>query len=159
MIEETAQVLRSDGEYAWVETQRRSSCGSCAAKQGCGTGALSQVLGAKTQQMKVRNPVAAKPGDEVVLGIEEGALIRGSLAVYLLPLVTMLMAGLLGQWLAPQWLLDSETLGMVFAIAGLFGGLLWLRGFNRRAGGDPRYMAEILRINPVVIRFDGNSHP
>lgn len=159
MIEESAHVIRSEGEYAWVETQRRSSCGGCAAKQGCGTGALSKVLGAKVQQMKVRNPVHAQSGDEVVLGIEEQALIKGSLLVYLLPLVFMLLAGLLGQWLAPQWLLDSETVGMIFALAGLFAGFVWLALFSRRAEGDPRYMAEILRVNPMVVRFNPSEHP
>lgn len=157
MIEEVARVIRSEDGFAWVETQRRSSCSSCASKQGCGTGALSKVLGARVQQMKVRNPVDAKSGDEVILGIEEQALIKSSLAVYLMPLVLMLSAGLLGQWLAPQWLLDADTLGMVFALLGLAAGFIWLRLFNRRASGDPRFMAEILRINPVIVRFDGHS--
>ncbi len=145
MIEESAQVLRSEGDYAWVATQRRSSCGSCAAKKGCGTGALSQVLGGRMQEMKVRNPIDAQAGEQVVLGIEEGALIRGSLAVYLLPLLTMLGGGLLGQALAPQWLINQELLTIIMAVLGLVAGLWWLRRFNRSASADPRYMAQILR--------------
>ena len=151
MIEETAHVLRSEGEFAWVETRRRSSCGGCAAKQNCGTGALSQVVGAKVQQMKVRNPIAAQPGDEVVLGIEEGVFLKGSLAVYLVPLLAMIFSGLLGHWLAEQWLLNDDRLGLIFGIGGFIAGLLWLKRYNLRASGDPRFMAEILRLNQTVI--------
>ena len=74
-------MVATEGREAWVETSRRSSCGSCEAKS-CGTGTLSQILGRKTQRMRVDNPVGAKPGDRVVLGISESALIKGSLAVY-----------------------------------------------------------------------------
>ena len=154
MIEERARVIRSEGDYAWVETQRRSSCGSCAAKRGCGTGALSQVFAGRTQQMQVRNPIDAKAGDEVVLGIEEGALIKGSLAVYLIPLLTMMAGGLLGQAVAPQWLLEPEAMSMLLGILGLVVGLWWLRGFNRRASQNPLYMAEILRVHQDDSRVD-----
>lgn len=149
MIEESAHVVESDDEYAWVETERRSSCGSCSAK-GCGTGALSKILGRKTQRMKVLNPIGAKPGDEVTLGIEEQALIKGSLAVYIVPLVAMLGGGLLGKALAPQWGADADALSAMLGIIGLVVGFLWLRFYNRSIAQDKRFMATILRVNPVV---------
>ena len=159
MIEESARVQRCEGEFAWVETQRKSSCGSCGARKGCGTGALSQVFGRRMQSLKVHNPIAAQPGDAVVLGIEEGVLLKGSVAVYLLPLLTLIGGGLLGQALAPQWLLDPEWFSMILAILGLFGGLWWLCRFNRHAADDPRYMATILRIekNDFPIDISGLS--
>ncbi|MCW9089232.1 MAG: SoxR reducing system RseC family protein [Gammaproteobacteria bacterium] len=147
MIEETAHVVAVEGDHAWVESERRSSCGGCAAK-GCGTGALSKVLGAKKQQIKVRNPVAAGVGDSVVLGIEEKVLLQGSLMVYILPLVLMLAGGLLGEVLAPQWGVGSEGAALLFGVPGLLGGFLWLRGYNRRCAADPQFSAVILRITP-----------
>ena len=147
-------MVRTEGEYAWVETQRRSSCGSCAANKGCGTGALSQVFAGRVQQMKVRNSVGAREGEHVVLGIEEGTLIKGSLAVYLLPLLAMMAGGLLGQALAPQWLIDPEWLSMLLGLGGLVISLWWLRRFNHRASADPRYMAEILRREASGIHIE-----
>lgn len=144
MIEESAQVVAVEGDYAWVETQRRSSCGSCEAK-GCGTGALSKVLGARVQRIKVRNPIQAQAGDSVTLGIEEGVLLQGSLMVYIVPLLLMLAGGLLGESLAPQWGAEAETLSLLFGVLGLAGGFLWLRGYQRRVAANPRFTAVILR--------------
>lgn len=144
MIEETARVVAVEGEEAWVETERRSSCGSCSAK-GCGTGALSKVLGAKAQRMKVRNPAGAEVGDAVVLGIEEATLLKGSLMVYILPLLLMLAGGMFGELMAPQWGVQSETMSLLFGAVGLVSGFVWLRVYHRRCANDPRFSAVILR--------------
>lgn len=146
MIEETAHVVETQGEYAWVEAQRRSSCGSCAVK-GCGTGALSKILGKRGQRMKVLNPVDAKAGEEVVLGIREQDLLKGSLAVYIVPLLTMLAGALLGEVLAPQWGSDSEALSLSLGLLGLAGGFFWLYRYNRVLSRDGGMMAVILRSN------------
>jgi sigma-E factor negative regulatory protein RseC len=148
VIEETAHVIQSEGEYAWVETERRSSCGSCSANKGCGTGALSKILGRRTQRLKVLNPVGAKPGDEVILGIREQALLLGSFAVYIVPLLAMLAGGLLGELLAPQWGVASEGPSLLLGLLGLVAGFLWLKRYNRRLARDQRFMASILRVNP-----------
>lgn len=149
MIEETATVVeRSDG-FAWVETQRRSTCSSCSANKGCGTGALSRVLGQRTARMKVLNPIDAQIGDRVVVGMQEAALIRGSLAVYLAPLLSMLLLAIVGQSLAGQLgVTNPEPLTIVFGAIGLVLGGVWLRRFTRRIGSDERYQ-------PVILRRDG----
>lgn len=144
MIEETGVVVELDGDHAWVESERRSSCGSCSAK-GCGTGALSKILGAKKQRMRVQNPINAEVGDAVTLGIEEGALLAGSVMVYIVPLILMLAGGLLGEALAPQWEVSAESASLIFGLLGLVAGFFWLRAFNRRASSNPRYTAVILK--------------
>lgn len=96
--------------------------------------------------MKARNPVNAVAGDEVIIGIDESVLLKGSLYVYIVPLLLMLAGGLFGEVLAPQWGSDGDGLSLLFGLLGLAGGLLWLRRFNRSAADDPRYTAEILRV-------------
>jgi sigma-E factor negative regulatory protein RseC len=161
VIEEQAQVVALEGEEAWVETARRSSCGSCEAR-GCGTGALSQVLGARVQRMRVHNPIQAQPGDSVILGIEEGVLLRGSLMVYILPLLLMLGGGLLGEALAPQWGGELEALSLLFGLLGLVGGFFLLRRYQRRVARDPRFTATILRqaapaARPITMNFSSGK--
>ena len=69
MIEENGVVAATEGESAWVETSRQSACGSCSATKGCGTGSLSRFFAGRAHRVRVRNPVGAKVGDEVVVGI------------------------------------------------------------------------------------------
>jgi sigma-E factor negative regulatory protein RseC len=144
MIEENALVVVTEGEDAWVETSRRSSCGSCEAK-GCGTGALSQVLGRRSQRLRVKNPIAAVAGEQVVLGITESALIKGSLAVYLVPLLALMSGGLFGELMASQLMMQGEGMTIFFALISLALSLLWLRRFNQRVANDTRFNAVILR--------------
>lgn len=158
MIEEAAHLVEIDGDYAWVETERRSSCSSCSAK-GCGTGALSKVFGRRSQRLKVLNPIGAKAGDEVVLGIHEQALLKGSVAVYIMPLLGMLAGALLGEGLAPQWGSDSEALSIVLGLLGLAAGFFWLQRYNRGLSRDPRFIPVILRTasaTPVVQKLSMN---
>lgn len=146
MIEERAQVTAVDPPYALVVTQRTSSCGSCSAK-GCGTGALSQLFAARSQELRVLNPIGARAGEQVLLGLEEGALLRGSLAVYIVPLLAMIAGGAFGEAMAPSLALtqNSEYLSLPAACTGLVAGFLWVRRFGRRMMNDPRFMAVILR--------------
>ncbi|MCW8919331.1 MAG: SoxR reducing system RseC family protein [Gammaproteobacteria bacterium] len=144
MVEESGLVVATEGEMAWVETSRRSSCGSCEAK-GCGTGALSQVLGRRRQRLRVKNPIAAATGDAVVLGLPEAALLQGAVVVYLVPLLALLAGGLLGEIVAPQLALTPEVGSILFALGALACSFLWLRRFNRRAADDDRFNAVILR--------------
>ncbi len=53
MITENAIVVSIDNNQTWIETQRKSVCGQCAANKGCGTSVLSKVIGNKFSKMKV----------------------------------------------------------------------------------------------------------
>lgn len=145
MIEETAHVVAADGEFVWVETRRQSTCGSCAAKQGCGTSALAKVLGNRLARVRAINHGVAQVGDQVVIGIDEQALVRGSLAIYLVPLAGLLLGAVVGALMSTRLLVTGEGLTIGLGIAGLLLGLAWVRGFTRRIHNDSRYQ-------PVVIR-------
>ncbi|MFZ5621302.1 MAG: SoxR reducing system RseC family protein [Pseudomonadota bacterium] len=145
MIEETARVVAAEGEFVWVETQRQSTCGGCAARQGCGTATLAKVLGRRRTRVRALNRDAARVGDRVVVGIDEQALVRGSLAVYAVPLLGLLAGGVLGALLQTRLQLAGEALTLVAGVAGLIAGLLWVKGFTRRIRGDSRYQPVVLR--------------
>ncbi len=138
MIEQTATVVRTEGPLAWVEAERESSCGQCAARKGCGTAVLANVLGRRSARMRALNPVEARPGERVVIGLEEGALLRGALAVYLLPLLTLIGGAMLG---APY----GDGAAVAGGLGGFLLGLAGVRRFSRRIARDPRYQPVILR--------------
>ena len=159
MLEETAQVVRIDGDDVWVETQRQSTCGSCAAEKGCGTATLAKVLGQRRTLVRVLSRLPLEVGDRVVIGIREKALVRGSLAVYAVPILLLLLGGFIGELGAQHFLWDNAELASVLlGISGLVAGLFWLRKFTRKIEYDNNYQPLVLRklvseaMKYVVIR-------
>ncbi len=140
MIEESARVVAVEDGFALLETERKSACQSCAARKGCGTGALAKVVGRRFNRVRALNPIGARVGDCVVVGIAEEALVRGSLVLYLVPLL-----GMLGGAMAAEALLDGEGWTILGAIAGMAGAFLWARRHARRVAFDARYQPVILR--------------
>jgi sigma-E factor negative regulatory protein RseC len=146
MLEETAQVVAVQGSEVWVETERRSSCSACAVNKGCGSAALAKVLGQRRSRVRALSHMPLSVGDRVVIGIREQAVVRGSLAVYAVPVATLLLGAVIGELGARQFLWqNAEIASLVLGIAGLAGGLWWLSGFSRRI----RYSAD---YQPVVLR-------
>ncbi len=146
MLEETAQVVRIKGDEVWVETQRRSSCASCSAEKGCGTATLSKVLGNRRNVVRVLSAIPLGVGDQVVIGIREQALVRGSLAVYAVPILLLLLGGLIGELGAEQFIWqNAEFASVTLGISGLIAGLVWLKRFTRRIQNDPNFQPVVLR--------------
>ena len=146
MLEETAQVIRVEGDTVWVETQRRSTCSGCAAEKGCGTATLSKVLGNRRNVVRVLADMPLRVGDQVVIGIREQALVRGSLAVYAVPILLLLAGALLGELGAQAFLWEgAETASLVLGLAGLIAGIYWLKRFSRQIQDDQNYQPVVLR--------------
>lgn len=159
MIEESAIVTATQGEFARVETQRRSSCGSCEAKSACGTSVLARVFGNRRNVVEVLNPIGAETGDRVVVGLDESALTRVSFLFYIMPLLALFAGGVLGEWLALQLgYISTEPLSIICGLLGLSSGLYWLHRVaysGNRSNG--KYQAVILRRASTVQIIDGIS--
>lgn len=84
-------------------------------------------------------------GDGVVIGIREDLLVRGSLLVYLLPLLGLFAGAMLAEWLA---------LAESFVILAGLGGFLavwWLvRWRSRQSSDDPALQPVVLRAELAV---------
>lgn len=139
MITETVTVMEARDGYAWVSTERKSSCDSCGASKVCGTAVLDSVIGKKLSRLRVRNPVAAEPGQRVEIGIEDAVLIKRSLLVYMLPLLGLFFGAAVGQWLA------GEGAAIAGGALGLAGGFLFARRQQRDKAQQNGYDAVILR--------------
>lgn len=141
MLEEHGMVVKVEDEFAWIQTQRHNACGHCHSKDSCGTASLSQVLGQKVTQVKVFNHLSARVGDSVVVGLEEQALLRGSLVIYFLPLLCLFATA----FFAEAWF-QSEPLTIFFGIVGLVVGLFWVKRITARMEDNIHYQPVILRI-------------
>jgi sigma-E factor negative regulatory protein RseC len=146
MIEEKATVLEVDSGVAWVQTERRTACSSCTANKGCGTGVIAKVVGRRSAVVRAIDPVGVSPGELVIIGIAEDAIVRGSSAVYLVPLLAMFGAGIAGSAVFSRFAAaGSEWPGIVSALAGLAGGLWWLRRYASAVRNDTRFQPVVLR--------------
>ena len=140
MVEESAFVVAVEDGFAWVERERSSSCGSCAASKGCGTATLQKVMGNKRSRVKAINRAQAKVGEQVVVGLEEQALLRGSLFAYIIPLLVMFLGALL-----LEAIFASEGMTILGGVLGLVAGFLILMRLSARVENDERYQAVVLR--------------
>ena len=150
MIEELGVVVAVRGELAEVESQRRSACGACSVNGTCGTSLLDRFFGRKQLILTVRNPIKAEPGDAVVVGVPESALLEASFAAYVVPLLAMIVGGMGGAYLAVLLIPEfQQGLSVLGGGLGIVLGLWWLARFSTRRGLlDERYQPVILRRGP-----------
>ncbi len=147
MIEESATVMRvEDDGYAIVETRQRAACGSCQSAGSCSTSVLSGLFKRRHNELRVLNPIAAKPGERVIIGLQETALLKVSFLAYLLPLGCLLLMAVAAQQLSIHfvWML-GELPTILGGLLGLIIGLFLLRRSAARRAADPNYQAVILR--------------
>jgi sigma-E factor negative regulatory protein RseC len=152
MIEEPATVVALDGGLAWVETSRRGACSGCGQGAGCPTSTLGRLLrpGA-TNRLAVEDGLGVQVGDQVVIGIPDGLLLRASAAAYLLPLVALVAAAGIAQSLqAPELVVAAA------GIAGLGAGLRLTGRLTGRTEARRRYRPVLLRLERpnVYVPFD-----
>jgi len=116
MLETRAIIVQVEGRYALVQANQANGCEQCNGK-GCGAGKLSQLFCSKPRQFQVDNPINASVGDEVIVSVAEGAVLRGIGLVYLLPLLLLVMGAMLGN----IWAEQSEQRDGYAAAGALFG--------------------------------------
>lgn len=144
MIEEQAVVLSTEGEQALLEIQRNQPCGLCGATQGCGISLWSRVFGQRRSTFSSHNQLQAKVGERVVVGVEEGALLKGSLLAYAAPLLLLCVGALLGSNLSDVQS-GKDLYGGLGALLGLGLGLVSVRVYTAVQRGSGRYQPVMLR--------------
>ncbi len=148
MLTETGQIVAVEADGLWVETIQRSTCGSCAARSGCGQHLLSQLTGRNSYlwvSLQGRDAGRYRIGDTITLGVPEAVVANGSLLVYLLPLVTLLIA----TTLAHHWW-QREPLTILAGLAGLLAGGAWVRWRAHRTRHDARLQPVLIDSVPVA---------
>lgn len=141
MIEEQGRVVAVEAGAVWVETLQKSTCSNCSVSAGCGQG-LAEKIGVGRSRGLVRAlcDLHLEVGDAVIIGVRADLLVRGSLLLYLLPLLGLFFAALLAQALGA-----SEPQIIVTGLSGLVLGWFLVRWRSRRTADDPE-------LQPVVVR-------
>jgi sigma-E factor negative regulatory protein RseC len=149
MLTEVGRVVGVESDGLWVETIRRTTCGTCAAQKGCGHGLLNKISDGKRGYIRVlpgeQRIADYSVDDQVLFSIPEEAILRGSFIAYILPLATMLGGALVMSNVFPG---GQDTLAALGAVAGLALGFALVRWHGARHRHDRAFQPVLLSPAP-----------
>jgi sigma-E factor negative regulatory protein RseC len=123
MTEMPGVVTRIEDAHAVVEIgPRTAGCGRCHEPGGCGAPSMGAAAKRK-RHYRLANTIGVRVGDDVVLTMADGALLKISFLAYLLPVALLITGAAIGTTLAPT----SDALALAGAVIGLAFGLVALR--------------------------------
>ena len=151
-LSETGRVVAVEADAVWIEADRSAACGKCAARAGCGQGALSALLQSGKGRVRAISGEALSAaqcavGDEVVIEVPEATLLGGTLLIYGFPLVI----GAIFSMLASPW--GDLWSASAFA-TGLLSGFAILRFIAVRSGGVLPGLSEPRLTSKQVNQFE-----
>ena len=159
MIEERAVILSLDNTLsdsnanttATLEIERKTACGLCGQTRGCGNSIWGKLFAHQSTAFKAQNRINAKVGDSVIVGINEKALLKSAMLLYILPLATMLIGAILAKQFSA-----TDLSAMLGAAAGLVLGLLWVKGHTMSSNYFKLQQPVILRLatDEAVVSFN-----
>lgn len=143
MIEEIATVTWNGQGAARVEAARNSACAQCSSRSSCSQGVLSQWSRGRTVEIDVLNPnnLPVSPGQQVLIGLEEGGVMRASLLLYLVPLLMLVAGALIASALGA-----GEGVQILAAVVMLLAGFGGVRYWTQHSAELSRYQPVLLKI-------------
>jgi sigma-E factor negative regulatory protein RseC len=154
VLRESGRVVAQEANAVWVETVRTSACGRCAARAGCGHGALAGVMaGSGKGMIRVRDGEAlaatdCRIDDTVEIELPESAVLRASAMIYGLPL----LAGIAGAVLLAPF---GELQSLLGFGSGLGCGFFIANTLTRRAAQriffEPRLVRRLATPDELIV--------
>jgi len=146
MIEEYAVVVEKKGAQVMLEIERRTACGLCGQKRGCGNATWGKLLGHSSHSFIAENPVNATVGNSVIVGIDEHAVLHSAFYLYVVPLIGLFLGTVLS-----DYFFSSQIYVVFGATAGLLIGFLWVK--RHLIGHDKSGVAYGGKYKAVILRF------
>jgi sigma-E factor negative regulatory protein RseC len=145
MIEEYAIVTAVRDDQASLILERRTACGLCGQKRGCGNATWSKMVKSQPHEFTAHNAIHAQVGDAVVVGMDEHAILRSVWFLYVVPMLALILGALLADHLFANqfYVMLGAALGL---LSGFYAARYWAMG--KGANGLAKshgYQAHILR--------------
>ncbi|MDM7859757.1 SoxR reducing system RseC family protein [Alteromonas sp. ASW11-36] len=126
MIEEVGKVIAVERDEIIVETEIKTTCGSCEAQQNCGTGTIAKALAPRRETLRFSTELPVQVGSKVRLGIPETALLKASIWLYVIPLLGLIVGGALFSWVLPIFGLVHEGWVIASTILAALAAFVWV---------------------------------
>jgi sigma-E factor negative regulatory protein RseC len=156
VLREEVLVVAVDGVYAMVSSQRKSACGSCHAEPSCSV--LSGGGGKRDTEIRAMNPIGAEVGQRVELEISEQQFLKASFLVYVLPVISLILFGVFGRYLAERFGVVPDMAEGVGGLSGVVALVLTFWGLsklNDHIEGDDSRRPVIRRVLTGTTRTVG----
>lgn len=128
-MEMQAEVTGVEEGYVLVKVSGEGGCGRCNETGGCNSGVLTQIFGRKSCRIfRLPNAIGAAVGDQVVLSVADGVTLKTALAVYMVPVLMVLLGAALGTW----WGEGQDLPALAGLLAGLLLSVAFVALFRRR---------------------------
>jgi sigma-E factor negative regulatory protein RseC len=121
MIEARVRVISATHGMAWVSSSEASGCSACQSQSSCGISGLGKYLSRRRRTMSLAH-ADARPGDELMLCVDESELLRAGLFAYLLPALLAVIGAALADSAGA-----TDSAAALAALLGFIAGLLVAR--------------------------------
>ncbi|MBI4744764.1 MAG: SoxR reducing system RseC family protein [Actinobacteria bacterium] len=139
MMEETGQVIKTEGETAIVQIARSSMCEKCNA---------CQLSSSNTMQAEVENSIGAKVGDNVKIVLEPKVLLKAAFVIYVIPLVFFIFGYLFGLGIA--FVLNKpgllEALGIIFGFVFFGVSYMLIKRIDKKVAKTGKFKPVIVEV-------------
>ena len=129
------------GNKALVITNRQEMCAECVAKNFC-----QMFGGGKEMLSETINPIGAKAGDMVKIGIPTGSVTKASLIVYMIPAMGFVGGASIGYLIGTFYGFDVNLATFIGSMVGLGVFMIAARFLNNVVSKKPSYQPEITKI-------------
>lgn len=145
MLEEEGIVVKVEEGYAFIHTERGTSCDGCSAKSSCHS--MSDT-NSGIMEMRAINDMGAKVGDRVKVAIDSVIFLKSSFLVYVLPLIVMITGGIIGESYAKNNMpgADADLVAGAVGISCLIISFLLIRLWSKSLEKKREYQPQIIRI-------------
>lgn len=149
-MEQQVTVIAIEGDEAIVSGRRANSCGDCAGKASCST------LGSwkdRFVEMRVKNSIHARIGDEVLLELPDAVLMRVAFRLYGLPMLAFVFCGLIVRSLAlsAAWPLP-EVWAAAAGVLGVLATYGWIL-YESKDSASATVQARMVRVTQPCTQF------
>lgn len=137
MLEQHVRVVQSSAEGLWVEPAEPAGCELCGGR-GCASQQLAQLFQWTARRFRLEPNPDLTVGDELIVSVHEGGILRSALYLYGFPLLLILTGALIGK------IVGGEAAAIVGALIGTLG--TWALSTSSPA-------REVMDSCPTVIRY------
>ena len=150
MNEAEGIVKEIKNKKALVLTDKQSMCGQCSAKGFC-----DMLGGGKEVLSETLNPVGAKVGDMVRIGVPFGVITKASMVVYMIPAIGLTGGAAIGYFLGKLYNFDINLSTLIGSLVCLGVSMITVRFASDSLSRKPSFQPEIIKIiNPDTYKQD-----